>query len=307
VLAIGQSVSFEITFHPRHSAGPLGALTVVSVAPGQDPVLIPMQGSGGHGFLTFDIPDVLGSVPFGQTLISSISAHNSGTAGLTINEVTTDGDCEVTGGDQHFTLQPGEAFTRPVACTPTLDRFGSSQLEVGFSNENEDFVFHNFGVNPTGGALALDVFTPSLDFDAVTVGTSATVPVNVTNLGLDTAQLVSITSTNPVFTATPLDGSLPLTLGPNESAEIEVAFTPTAAVDASGAIAFEVSLGLGATLQLTGAGGPAGPGAASRLRMVAPDADAPQSHGAGCSTTGGAGLPLVLGALWLLVRRRRTT
>jgi uncharacterized protein (TIGR03382 family) len=263
-----------------------------------------MQGSSGSGFLTFDIPDSLGSVPFGQTLVSSISAHNSGTAGLTISEVIAFGDCEVLGGDQHFSLQPGEAFTRPVACTPTLERFGSALLQVGFSNENLDFAFRDIGVNPIGGALALDVFTPSFDFGAVTVGTSATVPVNVTNRGFETAQLVSLTSTNPVFTATPLDGSLPLTLGPDESAEIEVTFTPTAAVPVSGAIAFEVSLGLSATLQVTGEGAPVGPGEAPRLRTMAPDADARPSH-AGCSTTGGAGLPLVLGALWLVVRRRR--
>src|SRR5271168_1024478 len=91
-----------------------------------------------------------------------------------------------------------------------------------------------------------------LHFRGVQVGQTETLIATVTNNGTTSVTVAAITSSNPVFTASPL--SLPMTLSVGQSIDVSVSFTPTTTGWTFGAIKL-TSAGSNATLMLNVDGG----------------------------------------------------
>jgi MYXO-CTERM domain-containing protein len=320
-LRAGQSATFQFTFHPHSNVTIDGPLQLVSLFPGQPQLAIPFHAQGGSGRTVIDTPAFLGTLDYGQTLVTAITGHNAGNSCLSISSLSMSGMCQpIDEGPFRRTLAPGESFTMDVACTPNLENFAASQLMVEAPFEAQDIQFFDFFAVPTGGALISD--NPGIEFTGpfeVPVGSSATVQLGLSNLGNDPTDLVTIVSTDPQFTATPAAGSLPLTLGPGESTLVDVAFTPTSAGRASGTITFGVSAGMGFVQPVLGdaVNGQAGATSLSTRQLAFGNADDPEiapgtrtagierAGSGGCQTGGTGGLALIAGAAGLLLRRRR--
>ncbi|HSK00878.1 MAG TPA: choice-of-anchor D domain-containing protein [Kofleriaceae bacterium] len=257
-LPAGASLPIEITFRPRKSVVHDTPLTLVSQYPGQPPVSIPFYAEGGHGALAFDTPPFLGSVLVGQTLTTTFTVHNAGRSCITFRSpVSAEPEIQVdlTGHPDPIVLQSGASYSWTVTCTPT--EVGTVTAYLDFDLYFESISFVSRMVTCEGIADSLDVTPASVAFvgaDEVPVGSSATRRLTVRNTGPIPTQLAAMTSSDPRFTAALVAGTLPLTLAPDEVAEVDVTFTPTDNVRASGTIAFATTLGASFTVGAIGDG-----------------------------------------------------
>jgi MYXO-CTERM domain-containing protein len=262
-------------------------------------------------------------VEYGHSFIGTVTGHNAGDSCLTVTHFSSIGMCQpIDNGPTGFDVAPGETFSRNFVCTVSLQDFPTTTIELECPFEAQDIQTFDFSVEPSGGALVS--FSDAIEFTGsheVAVGSSATLPVEVFNLGANPTDLVTITSTDSRLTAAPAAGSLPVTIGAGESALIDVTFTPTGAGRTSGAITFGVSLGMGFTQPVVGDGviGVAGQPASSTRQLALGDADDPEIAGAapaanerarsgGCQTGEAGGLvPMagLAGLAALFMRRRR--
>ncbi|HWO27059.1 MAG TPA: choice-of-anchor D domain-containing protein [Kofleriaceae bacterium] len=321
-LGPGESVSIPITFRPYHAYDLSFPLTLTSAYPGQAQVTIPIHAIGGTGRLEFVTPSFLGAVTVGQTLVKTYTVRNAGDSCLSFSGpyIFSETGIELVGSDPAaFTLQAGASQSWTLACTPA-----STEGASGFA----DFFLYYQGASLMtqdlycGGLVAALAITPaSLAFVGaaeVPVGSSATRRVTIRNTGNGAAELVAITPSDPRFTAALVGGgSLPLVLGPDAAAEVDVTFTPTANARTQDTIAFDVAAGNDLALTVIGDGvglekslapaasgsGEIAPGAELAAASAAAD-EADARSGGGCATGAPArGLPL--GAILLLVLRRR--
>jgi MYXO-CTERM domain-containing protein len=257
-LAAGESLQLDFVFHPLsgHPQAYDAPLTLTSLYPGQAPVGIPFHAHGGAGRLAIDTPSFLGAVPVGQTLVTTITAHNVGSSCLDIVEVSTSGDLFLLGPTPATTLlAAGDAFSWTVSCTPTSVLGNSGELFLGYAFDNLDFQSLPFSCQGSGGALysgtALLAF---LEADAVAVGRSATQQLHLFNAGNQPTDLVAMISSDPHITASPVTGSLPITLAPGAAIDLDVTFTPTDDARVSATLEFAGSNGDGYTIEVFGDG-----------------------------------------------------
>jgi Abnormal spindle-like microcephaly-assoc'd, ASPM-SPD-2-Hydin len=82
--------------------------------------------------------------------------------------------------------------------------------------------------------IAMDVTPSPLDFGTVTVGSSSSQTVTVSNIGVAEFTLTKISASGPEFTISGL--SAPETLAPGQSINLTVVFKPTSAAQESGKI-----------------------------------------------------------------------
>jgi uncharacterized protein (TIGR03382 family) len=317
VLRAGESATFQFTFAPR-SGVVINTLQLVSLFPGQPPVTIPFHAIGGSGQLVLDPPDFPTSVEYGHTFLTTLTARNDGDSCLEVTQFSSSGMCEPVGdGPAPLRVAPGETFSRTFLCIVDLLRYPTTTVEIECPHESHDINNFMFSVDPSGGALIS--FSEAVEFTGpqeVAVGASATLQFQIYNLGSDPAELVAITSTDSQFTATPAAGSLPISIPFDESALIDVTFTPTHADRTSGTLTLGVSRGLGVVQAVVGDGviGVAGQPAISTRQLtfgadgdpeIAARAAAERGTRGGCQTGDAGSLAPIAGLAGLFVRRRR--
>jgi hypothetical protein len=233
VLAAGQSVHITFTYHPMrpNQVDFDRPLTFTPRYPaGLAPVDVPFHAKSGGGGFAMDTPDPAGGIgPVGQPLVTTVTGHNAGESCLYLNEF------DIWGADFAFNpqlslnnpwlLQAGESITWTVTTTPTSVQSACYTLHVGFwYDEPESGSFYTFCRGGLGGALAAD---PSVGFDDVGVGMSATRRLRVSNAGNQPTDLTAMTSSDPHVTVALASGSLPVTLAPGDTTDIDVTFAPT--------------------------------------------------------------------------------
>jgi hypothetical protein len=114
------------------------------------------------------------------------------------------------------------------------------------------------GIGVTAGRGRLSVRT-RIDFSFVATGTSVTIPLQISNTGLDAISVttLALAAGSPTYSL-PTPPALPLALGPGDVQSVDVQFTPTAA----GAINRTLNVGLAGVpaiaVTLNGAGAAAG-------------------------------------------------
>ncbi len=306
-LLAGQSQTFTIAFHPRNSGGPRDStLTLVSQYPGQPPVQVPVSAYGGWGNFVFDTPSLLGAVPVGQTLTTTITGHSSGESCIQIVRASFLGvGFEQVGTyPQWLTLQAGEPFSWTVACTPHSVEGVYADGYLDITHENINWVMQQFSCMGLGGWLLAEPQQLFWGNDlAVPIGASATDRVTVRNAGNQPTDLTAITSTDPHFTATPVGAGVPITLVVGDTIDIDVTFTPTETARVFGEIAFAASNGDGYVMPVTGEG--IAPGAIPLSVSNDVGGVASTSEGIGCHSGGPSTLPFAAGIAFWLARRRR--
>jgi len=195
-----------------------------------------------------------GNVVVGTTSSQALIIKNSGTATLTISQVTATGSVfSVSGFSLPLNVSAGQQTTITVAFLPTV---------VGSASDNISIVSNaptsptSVGLSGTGVAatFTLGISPTSLSFGSVATDTSsAAQTVTITNTGNSNVTISSATVSGAEFSASGVNAGTTLT--PSQTATLSVMFTPTMAGSANGSISvFSNATNSPATVSLSGTG-----------------------------------------------------
>jgi hypothetical protein len=195
-----------------------------------------------------------GNAVVGINLSQVLIIKNTGTATLTISQVTATGSAfSVSGSSLPLNVGAGQQTTITAAFLPTV---------VGSASGNISIV-SNAPTSPTSVSLSgtgitatfiLGVSPTSLSFGNVTTGTSSAAQnVTITNTGNSNVSISQITLSGAGYTMT--GGSAPVTLTPLQTVTLSVQFGPTVAGTVSGNVSIvSNAAGSPTTVPLTGTG-----------------------------------------------------
>ncbi len=155
-LAQGANMIFEIRFAPTAAQTFTGSATVN--VQGYAPIVVNMTGTG---FLADAVPTwsasslTFSSVPLGTTSApQSVTLKNTGSKGVTISSVYTDGPFSVTPLAPNYSLRPGGSVALPVTFAPSFTGSFDGTLVVTTNNLPATGVtLYGTGVAPTSLAI----------------------------------------------------------------------------------------------------------------------------------------------------------
>jgi hypothetical protein len=250
----GQSASYTITFAPQSSGTFSGNLAIISNAPNAA-LNVPLSGTGIVGGQIAATPSSLsfGSVAIGSSKILSETLSNSGTAALTISQVSPSGPGFSFGGiNPPVTLSPGQNFTFTVTYKPTSSGTANGALSVASNATNSSLSVPLSGSGGTVAAGQLSVSPSSINFGSVTTGSSQSQTASLTA----TNGSVSISSGSITGTEFSVSGiSFPVTLASGQSASFKVTFKPQSSGATSATLAFASNASNGSVSELLSGSG----------------------------------------------------
>ena len=238
-LTPGQSSTYIAQFAPTTTGSASGQITFTSNA-SNSPTLIALTGAGvaaPTAQLSVNPPSLnFGSVTVGNSGTQSITLSNTGNANLTISQITTSGTgFSGSGVTLPLTLTPGQSANYTTKFAPAAAGSASGQIIFG-SNSPTNPTVSLTGTGVAAPVLQLSVSQSSLAFGSVTVGSSGSQSVVLTNTGNANVTISQITITGTGFTGSGI--TVPLTLTPGQNASYTAQFAPTATGSASGQITF---------------------------------------------------------------------
>ncbi|OGP87918.1 MAG: hypothetical protein A2157_02665 [Deltaproteobacteria bacterium RBG_16_47_11] len=220
-----------------------------------------------HAFLMVPlIPEIelnptsldFGTMTTGTSLTKEATIENLGTVDLTVASVTL-----CTGTSNEFswtttfplTVSPGSSAVFSVTYTPADEGTDTGCLEI---NSNDPYTpAAQLSLSGTGELPrpVINLNPPALDFGSVRVGTSATLPSAIQNLGtadLTVSNIARCTGTSTEFSWSPI--TLPSTIAPGGSVTLSVTYGPANAGIDTGCIQItsDDSLSPVVNLSLTG-------------------------------------------------------
>ncbi len=190
----------------------------------------------------------------GISLSQALIIKNTGTATLTITQVTATGSAfSVSGFLLPLNVNAGQQTTITVAFLPTVIGSASGNISIV---SNAPTSPTSVGLSGTGIAatFTLSISPTSLSFGNVTTGTSsATQNVTITNTGNSNVAISQINLIGAGYSMT--GGGAPVTLSPAQNLILTVQFSPTSAGTVSGTISIvSNATGSPATVSLSGTG-----------------------------------------------------
>lgn len=230
----GSNISFSVQFTPTSTAGASGSILFTDNAP-NSPQTLTLTGSAVASGSTLGANP--GSFNFNTVVVNSSSQQtftltNSGNATVTINQVSTTGTGFSSTGltvGQHIAAGANATFTATFA--PTATGAVSGNVVITSTATNSTLTIPLSG---TGTQGALSANPASINFGAVINGSSASVPVTLTNTG---SAAVSITAHSITGTGFTLTGwTAPASLTPGQTTSFTVTFAPTTAGSKSGSV-----------------------------------------------------------------------
>jgi hypothetical protein len=255
-VSASQSVTLNVGFAPTTAASASGTVTVTSDAKGS-PLTIVLSGTGVQAGLnvspaTFNF----GSVVDGQTKSQTFSVTNTGSAPLTISQISVSGaGYTVNGLVAPATLAAGQSTSFSAEFAPTTAGSLSSTVSISSNAPNSP---SKVTLTGTGVAASVTVTASpaSLAFGSINAGTSSSKSVTVTNTGNTNVTISQITvSAKDVSTS---GITTPLTLTPGQAKAMNVAFSPTSAESVIGNVTVMSSQGSSSVIAISGTGVQAG-------------------------------------------------
>jgi hypothetical protein len=233
-LSAGQNLAFNVQFTPTSTSAASGSIVFTDNAPGS-PQTLTMTGSAvaANSTLTANPGSVnFGNVVVGSTGTQTITLTNSGTATVTINQVTTTGagfSASGISGGQTIAAGAARSFTAAFAPTTAGAASGNITLTTNASNPTVSIALSGTG---TQGSLAAN--PSSINFGSLLVGSSGSVSVTLSNPGTAPVSISAASVTGTGFTMSGL--SVPQSLNPGQTSSFTVTFAPTSAGSASGTV-----------------------------------------------------------------------
>lgn len=182
--------------------------------------------------VTPDLTDV-GTIAVGETeaFVVSLSHTGGGDISLVAIEILNiDGDFfAAADAEPADTLPSGETLDVIFQYTPELEGYHTARIT--FKTDAEEEGERTVEVRGQAATPALSVFPAVIDFGPVAVGASAEASAVLNNTGTVALDIAAMAVDNPVFG---LDTDLPLVIGPGDSADLMLRFTPETEDEAFG-------------------------------------------------------------------------
>jgi hypothetical protein len=268
-LGPGQSATLTIAFTPQGAGKPVGKIALTSSLATAAQINLVVSGNAiAAGSLSLNPVSLsFGNVPLGQSMAKTATLTNSGSTSVVITQDSaTSAAFTITGLTLPATIAPGQSTSATITFAPTtvgatngnVTVNGNASLTVGAasgsSNPQTTAISATLPVSGTGtGAAQLAASPTSVAFGNVTVGTTQSATVTLTNSGTTSETLSQASATGAGLTVSGL--TLPMTLSSGQSASFTATFAPTTAGNLAGNIAI-TNNGTNATLNIpvSGAG-----------------------------------------------------
>ena len=237
-LAPRQSANLYVTFFPQTAGASSGSATIMdSGSYGRwekqhtGSLSVSLSGTGvSGGYLTPSPASVnFGNIPVGSKQTQSVSVTNSGGSSVGITQAAVSGNGFTMSGFTPQTLAAGQSITLSIGFTATSAGAANGTLSLASSATDA-----NLSVALSGTGASSGYLTPSpasLNFGNVSVGSSQTQSVSVTNSGGSSVTLSQAAVSGNGFT---MSAFTPQTLAAGQSITLSVAFTATSAGTANG-------------------------------------------------------------------------
>jgi len=249
-LASGQSATITVTFAPQAAGSPSANLSIMSNTGFTGLVRVALRGSAVTAGNIQVSPASLsfGTVAVGQSMAKTATLKNVGGTAVTVSQASISSSAfTISGLALPVTLAAGQSTTFTVSFAPrtsgsdssTVAVSGTASLSVGgFSGSSGTRTAISASLPVAGDATTagqLAAAPGSLAFGIVTVGSTQTQSVTVTNSGGTSATISQATTTGA---GVRLSGpALPVVLAPNQSSTFQITFAPTVAGALSGSLA----------------------------------------------------------------------
>jgi hypothetical protein len=179
-----------------------------------------------------------GNVQVGTSQTQSDTLTNTGSGSLTVTAATVTGvGFTTTGLNLPLTLDVGQSVTFSVVFSPLSAGSATGNLALTNSASSTPLNVALAGTGVAAGGLA--VSPASFSFGNVQVGLSQSQIETLNNTSSQSFTLSQTTFSGTGFSTTGL--SLPMTLGPNQSASFAVVFTPATVGAANSTLSITVS------------------------------------------------------------------
>ena len=172
-----------------------------------------------------------GAVPVGQTETQVVVLTNTGTTSVTVTASSLTGsEFSLSSLTLPLTLSAGQSISSNLTFSPTATGWitGSNTFTSSASNSQLQLQFGGTGTKSAGVTAS----PSSLSFGQVTVGSSSTLPVVLTNTRSWTVTLTALQLSGAGFSVS--GAAFPVTLSAGQSIMLNLTFTPLSASTSSG-------------------------------------------------------------------------
>lgn len=247
-----QTATLTVTFAPTAAGNDTGSITVTSDA-GNSPLTITLSGTGATAGLSVSPASyTFASVVDEETASQTFTITNTGTASLTISQLTVSGSAfSASGLATPVTLAVGGTATFSVLFAPTTAGSLTGTVTITSNAPNSPATVALTGTG-TAATVTLTASPTSLSFTGISAGTSSSKSVTITNNGNTSATISSVTVNAKDFTASGI--TTPATLAAGKTATLSVTFDPSASENITGNITVATSQGSDAVISVTGNG-----------------------------------------------------
>lgn len=241
-LASGQSVAFQVIFRPDAAKTFSGNLSFSLNPTSAGMKTIPFTGTGTSTAavspqITVSPTTASFAVNVGSSQSQATTVTNTGTATLNITQATMNGSgFGVSGLTLPLSLAPGQSSAFKVNFAPAAAGSVTGSLSLVSNSPNSPTQIALAGTGNSSQTAGLLVTPSAATFGNVTVGTTNTQTIKLTNSGAANLSISQATVSAKSFVVNGL--ALPLTLTPGQSTTFNVAFSPASA----GAVTGSVSL-----------------------------------------------------------------
>jgi hypothetical protein len=168
-----------------------------------------------------------GNVTTGSKSSQALTITNSGTASLTVSQITASGNgFSLSGLTTPKTLAAGASTTATVTFAPTSVNSFSGSVSIVNTGSNPTLTVPLSGSGTQAPQAQISASPSNISYGTITAGTSASQTVTLTNTGNATATINQITISGAGYSASGL--TLPATLAAGAKASFTIKFAPSA-------------------------------------------------------------------------------
>jgi Cep192 domain 4/Abnormal spindle-like microcephaly-assoc'd, ASPM-SPD-2-Hydin/HYDIN/CFA65/VesB-like, Ig-like domain len=255
-LTPGSSMGFNAVFSPTSPGAVSGSISVSTNLTGS-PTAIALTGTGANPAMSITPSSVaFGSVVDGTNNSQTITVKNTGTVNLVVSSQSVTGTGFSVTGFTAQTVTPNNTMAFNAVFAPTT--VGSVTGNISLST-NVPGSPTAIGLSGTGaaGTFLLGASPTTLSFGNVNVGNNSVLGVTLKNNGNSNITVSGISGATGGFSTSGVGAGTILT--PNQSATLNVTFTPTASGPASATITINSNSTTTPSISVSGTGGGAAP------------------------------------------------
>ncbi|HTZ33595.1 MAG TPA: choice-of-anchor D domain-containing protein [Methylomirabilota bacterium] len=259
----GRRATLQVRFTPQSAGNVSGKLTLIGGG-SSGSVVVPLSGSGvsrsgssgtGAGYINATpLTAQFGSVPVGTQNTQSVQLTNTGSSSVTISSVTASGSgFSVSGIATPLSIAAGATSQFAIGFSPATTGSVSGSVTIASTASDSSLSIATSGTGTTTTRV-LNVSPTSVAFGNVTVGSSATRAITLTNSGNANLTISSDSVSGSGLSATGIGGGV--TLSPGQAATLTASFAPQTAGSVTGSIVINSNAtnGTSAAVATTGTG-----------------------------------------------------